>query len=75
MSTARTRKEELQSFHQELELARRMRAESWGKRALLVALTGWGQDQHRRRSRDAGFDRHLIKPADAETLSALLNNR
>jgi CheY-like chemotaxis protein len=52
-----------------------MRAESWRKRALLVALTGWGQDQHRRRSRAAGFDRHLIEPADAETLSALLNNR
>ena len=56
------------------ELARRMRAESWGKRALLVALTGWGQDQHRRRSEAAGFDRHMIKPADADALRSVLNS-
>jgi len=56
------------------ELARRMRAESWGKQALLVALTGWGQDQHRRRSHEAGFDRHMIKPANAEALRAVLNS-
>jgi two-component system CheB/CheR fusion protein len=55
------------------ELARRMRAESWGKGVLLIALTGWGQDQHRRRSREAGFDRHMIKPADVEALRAVLN--
>jgi two-component system CheB/CheR fusion protein len=56
------------------ELARRIRAESWGKRAFLVALTGWGQDQHRRRSHEAGFDRHMIKPADAEALRGVLNS-
>ena len=56
------------------ELARRIRAESWGKEALLVALTGWGQDQHRRRSHEAGFDRHMIKPANAEALRAVLNS-
>src|SRR5215472_4292889 len=56
------------------ELARRIRAESWGKGVLLVALTGWGQDQHRRRSHEAGFDRHMIKPADAEALRAVLNS-
>jgi CheY-like chemotaxis protein len=56
------------------ELARRMRAESWGKRAFLVALSGWGQDQHRRRSHEAGFDRHMIKPTDAETLRGVLNS-
>jgi two-component system, chemotaxis family, CheB/CheR fusion protein len=55
------------------ELARRMRAESWGEKALLVALTGWGQEQHRRRSKEAGFDCHLTKPADPEALRALLN--
>ncbi len=44
------------------ELARRMRAEPWGKDALLVALTGWGQDQYRRRSQEAGFDRHMSSP-------------
>ncbi|HUN72292.1 MAG TPA: chemotaxis protein CheB [Steroidobacteraceae bacterium] len=55
------------------EVARRMRATVWGERALLVALTGWGQDQHRRRSKEAGFDCHLTKPADPEALRALLN--
>jgi CheY-like chemotaxis protein len=41
---------------------------------LLVALTGWGQDQHRRRSEAAGFDRHMIKPADADALRSVLNS-
>jgi CheY-like chemotaxis protein len=56
------------------ELARRMRAETLGKEALLVALTGWGQDQHRRRSQEAGFDRHMIRPADADALRAVLDS-
>jgi two-component system, chemotaxis family, CheB/CheR fusion protein len=56
------------------EVARRMRRESWGKDALLVALTGWGQDRHRRRSREAGFDRHMTKPADPASLRAVLND-
>ncbi len=56
------------------ELARRMRAESWGKEALLVALTGWGQEQHRRRSHEAGFDRHMIKPADVDALRSVLDS-
>ena len=56
------------------EIARRMRAESWGKEAMLVALTGWGQDQYRRRAAEAGFDRHMIKPADAEALRSVLNS-
>ena len=55
------------------ELARRMRAEPWGPKAMLVALTGWGQEQHRRRSKEAGFDRHLTKPADLEALRAVLS--
>ncbi|MBV8144768.1 MAG: response regulator [Gammaproteobacteria bacterium] len=56
------------------ELARRMRAESWGKEAYLVALTGWGQEQHRRRSQEAGFDRHLVKPADVDALRTVLES-
>jgi two-component system, chemotaxis family, CheB/CheR fusion protein len=55
------------------EVARRMRATSWGEKVLLVALTGWGQEQHRRRSKEAGFDCHLTKPADPEALRAILN--
>jgi two-component system, chemotaxis family, CheB/CheR fusion protein len=57
------------------ELARHIRAQEWGRTALLVALTGWGQEQHRRRSKEAGFDRHLTKPANAESLRAVLNGR
>jgi two-component system, chemotaxis family, CheB/CheR fusion protein len=54
------------------EVARRMRHEDWGKQALLVALSGWGQEQHRNRSEAAGFDRHMTKPADLEALRAVL---
>ena len=54
------------------EVARRIRAETWGKTVTLVALTGWGQESDRRRSQEAGFDTHLVKPLDPERLSALL---
>ncbi|HKT74163.1 MAG TPA: response regulator [Steroidobacteraceae bacterium] len=54
------------------EVARRIRAQSWGSGMTLVALTGWGQDSDRRRSREAGFDSHLVKPLDLDRLSELL---
>jgi len=54
------------------EVARRIRAQAWGQRITLVALTGWGQDADRRRSRDAGFDSHLVKPLDLDKLTQLL---
>ena len=54
------------------EVARRIRAEPWGKGAVLIALTGWGQDEDRRRSREVGFDSHLVKPLDPDALSAML---
>jgi CheY-like chemotaxis protein len=54
------------------ETARAIRASHAGHRAALVALTGWGQEQDRLRSRDAGFDHHLVKPADIVALQALL---
>ena len=38
----------------------------------LVALTGWGQEDDRRRAREAGFDHHLVKPADLDVLQHLL---
>lgn len=47
-----------------LELASMIRADPHGARVVLVALTGWGQEDDRRRSRAAGFDHHLVKPAD-----------
>jgi signal transduction histidine kinase len=54
------------------EVARRIRAQNWGKAITLVAVTGWGQEADRRRSQEAGFDTHLVKPLDLEKLSALL---
>jgi signal transduction histidine kinase len=55
------------------EVAKRIRQQPWGQRITLVALTGWGQDSDRRRSREAGFDSHLVKPLDLETLTDLLS--
>lgn len=54
------------------DTARQIRNKSWGKRMVLVALTGWGQEEDRRRSHDAGFDLHLTKPIDPATLDRLL---
>ena len=54
------------------EAARRIRAEPRGREPFLVALTGWGADDDRRRTSDAGFDRHLIKPVDPDALARLL---
>jgi PAS domain S-box-containing protein len=54
------------------EVARRIRAQQWGNAVTLVALTGWGQESDRRRSQEAGFDTHLVKPLDLEKLTALL---
>lgn len=56
-----------------VEVARRIRAAAWGRDVLLIALTGWGQDEDRRESQEAGFDHHLVKPADHATLLRLLN--
>jgi CheY-like chemotaxis protein len=50
------------------EVAAAIRREPWGREALLVALTGWGQAQDRERSRAAGFDEHFVKPVALESL-------
>jgi PAS domain S-box-containing protein len=50
------------------EVARRLRALPWGRTARLIALTGWGQEDDVRRSRQSGFDEHLTKPVDPEVL-------
>jgi CheY-like chemotaxis protein len=54
------------------EVCRRIRAQPWGKDLVLVALTGWSQEEDRRKSRDAGFDTHLVKPVDDEVIASLL---
>jgi CheY-like chemotaxis protein len=57
------------------ETARRMRAAPWGKEMFLVALTGWGQENDRSRSREAGFDDHLVKPVEFAEIRRLLAAR
>ena len=54
------------------EACRRIRKEPWGKDMLLVALTGWGQEEDRHRSGEAGFDAHMVKPVDHDVLLRLL---
>jgi PAS domain S-box-containing protein len=55
-----------------LEAARRIRALPGGEQPLIVALTGWGQHADRERTRAAGFDVHLVKPADPEEIVGLI---
>ena len=50
------------------ELARRIRASPCGGKLLLVAISGWGRDEDREQSKNAGFDHHLIKPVDPDVL-------
>ena len=57
-----------------LEATRRIRRQPWGRGMHVVALTGWGQDVDRRRSREAGFDMHLVKPVDPATICDMLVN-
>ncbi|WP_309625084.1 PAS domain-containing protein, partial [Methylibium sp.] len=54
------------------EVARKIRAQPWGEAMVLVALTGWGQEEDRRRSSEAGFNGHLVKPVDLDALMKLL---
>ena len=54
------------------EVCRRLRQEPLTQNAVLIAVTGWGQDADRMRSRDAGFDHHLVKPVEWSTIEKLL---
>jgi PAS domain S-box-containing protein len=54
------------------QTARRIREQTWGSDILLVALTGWGQEQDRRQATEAGFNCHLVKPVDPRTIGALI---
>jgi signal transduction histidine kinase len=57
------------------DLVKRMRGRPWSEQTLIVALTGWGQEEDRRRSRDAGFDHHLVKPAEFADIEAMCRAR
>ncbi|MEI7460370.1 MAG: response regulator [Pirellula sp.] len=54
------------------EACRRMKEQAWDKKMILIAVTGWGQDEDRRKSSEAGFDYHMVKPVDLNNLSNLL---
>ncbi len=54
------------------DVCRRMRAENWGNRALIVAVTGWADEAHRQQALTAGFDMHLVKPVSAEVFMTVL---
>ena len=54
------------------DVARSLRLTPLGRKVLLVALTGWGQDRDRRLSMEAGFDQHLVKPIEGDVLQRLL---
>jgi CheY-like chemotaxis protein len=54
------------------ETAARIREQPWSRGVRLVALTGWGQDADRKRSAEAGFDLHLVKPIDPAEIERLL---
>lgn len=57
------------------QAAQRIRAEPWGENVLLVALTGWDHEDDRRRTSEAGFDQHLVKPVDSGMLMKILSER
>jgi PAS domain S-box-containing protein len=54
------------------DACRRLRTRDWARQVAIVALTGWGQEDDRQRSREAGFDHHLVKPVDTAELNRLL---
>ena len=53
-------------------MCRCIREKPWGKGIVLIAVTGWGQDEDRRRSNEAGFDHHMVKPVDPKVLMKML---
>lgn len=54
------------------EVCRRIREQAWGREILIIALTGWGQEDDRRRTEEAGFDHHIVKPVDPAEIMRLL---
>lgn len=54
------------------EACRHIRAQPWGKQTIIIAVTGWGQDEDRRLTTEAGFDHHMVKPVNPKDLMKLL---
>lgn len=57
------------------EVAREIRAQSWGNDPTLIAITGWGQTEDKDLSKQAGFNHHLVKPVDPDLLLKLIEKR
>jgi len=57
-----------------LDACRQIRAQPWGAHLLMIAVTGWGQEQDRRQALAAGFDHHLTKPVNPDQLLALCSS-
>jgi CheY-like chemotaxis protein len=56
------------------EAARHIREQSWGKKTVLIALSGWGQEEEKKRASEAGFHCHLTKPVEPADLEKLLRD-
>jgi DNA-binding response OmpR family regulator len=56
------------------DVCRAIRKHRLGSQPLIIALTGWGQEDDRRRSREAGFDSHLVKPVDCQELIRMIES-
>jgi CheY-like chemotaxis protein len=54
------------------DVCRRIRGQPWGRNIVLVAYTGWGQDDDKRKSQEAGFNLHMVKPVEPVALDRLL---
>jgi CheY-like chemotaxis protein len=54
------------------EVCRQIRQRPWGRTAVVIAQTGWGQQSDRQRAKDEGFDAHVVKPVDLATLTRLI---
>jgi DNA-binding response OmpR family regulator len=54
------------------DACRHIRAQAWGKHTIIIAVTGWGQEEDRRLTHEAGFDHHMVKPVNPKELMQLL---
>ena len=57
------------------ETCKLLRQQPWGQNIVVIALTGWGQAEDRRRTRESGFDHHLVKPVQPSVLMSVLTGR